>query len=193
MGVGQSMERRTIRDILAIMGGKCIFRFRVGYHVSKLITMRPYSQTAAFYRLAMQAGLATPEEVIAWADGILASSADYDDDLANIALAANASYKELYLLLGQLASGADHWEALRDVLSRMYRALVENPSRIGEFTHFLYVWIEHDDAVPDDLKFIISIDDEFGLARDGINGTVEGVTWSLFEDLKIFKERSTPP
>ena len=63
--------------------------------------MRPYSQQAFELKMGIEAGVVTSSEVISWADETL-SKHDYDDDLANISMASEASPKDLIILIGQV-------------------------------------------------------------------------------------------
>ena len=50
--------------------------------------------------LSLEAGLIARDEIIRWADGIIAAEA-YDDDIANISMAFGATDKELGGLLSE--------------------------------------------------------------------------------------------
>ena len=64
-------------------------------------------------------------------------------------------------LLGELAAGADQFEALRRVMGIMHRALTDDPSPAGGFAGFLKEFAaEHSDALPDDVSFLSGLGDD---------------------------------
>jgi len=150
--------------------------------------MRPYSQKAAELRLCLRAGLIEPSEIIKWADQIIADSNEYDDDIANISLINPNSRKEIISLLGHIVDEADEWEALRGTMGIMHETLLVDQSRAKSFASFLEsIWVENNYTVPDDMVFIVGIDDEFYLASEGIYGNVEEATSSLISNLSRYK------
>ena len=85
--------------------------------------MRPYSQQAFELKMGIEAGVVTSSEVISWADETL-SKHDYDDDLANISMASEASPKDLIILIGQVVDQRDDIQAMRNVMGRIYLSLI---------------------------------------------------------------------
>jgi len=77
--------------------------------------MRPYSQQAQELKFGLEAGVVEREQIVNWADRILATHA-YDDDVANISIARNVIDKEILLLLGKLIDRRDEMAAMRCVL-----------------------------------------------------------------------------
>ena len=149
--------------------------------------MRPYSQQAHQLKLGLEAGVVEREEIISWADRILMDY-DYDDDVANVALAVNAPLKQLASLLGQVIDQSDELVAIRCIMGRMYEILREHPERAHEFSRFLeHFWIQQGYDVPEDISFIAGIEDEFQLAEQGVYGTVEEATRSLLNNLAQYK------
>lgn len=149
---------------------------------------RPYSAQALEFKLGLEAGVVEPGEVIAWTDRII-ETCEYDDDVANIALAPRASREEIVTLLGRLSDGADEWTAVRKTMARMYHVLLRDSSRAHGFARFLeFFWSQHDCEVPDDMRFMAGIEDEFQLAVYGIYGTVDDATRSLTSHLEAFKD-----
>ena len=146
----------------------------------------PYSTDALEIRLGLEAGVVEPSEVIVWADRILEIH-DYNDDVANVALATNASRKEMISVLAPLIGPGEEWGAARKTLGRMHQALLDDPSRAHDFTRFLEsFWIRHGYNVPADMSFMAGIEDEFQLAEDDVHGTIEDATQSLAEALARF-------
>lgn len=149
--------------------------------------MRQYSQQAHELKLGLEAGVVDRNEIVNWADRILADY-PYDDDVANLAMAGSASDKELMILLGNVIDRRDEIAAARHVMSRMYDVLRQHPERAHGFTRFLEnFWIQQGYEVPDDMKFIWGIEDEFSLAKQGVYGTVEEATESLLANLSRYK------
>jgi hypothetical protein len=73
----------------------------------------------------------------------------------------------------------------------MYEILRYDPERAHEFTRFLEnFWVQQSYDVPDDMKFIWGIEDEFSLAKQGVYGTVEDATNSLLENLARYKYKT---
>jgi hypothetical protein len=154
--------------------------------------MRPYSQQAQQLKLGLEAGVVERDEIISWADRIVMDY-DYDDDVANVALAVNAPLKQLISLLGQVIDQSDEFVAIRCIMGRMYEILKEHPERAHEFTCFLeQFWIQQEYDVPEDMSFIAGIEDEFQLAEQGVYGTVEDATRSLLYNLAQYKNNTEP-
>ena len=154
--------------------------------------MRPYSQQAHVLKLGLEAGIVEHEEVIDWADGILLNY-DYDDDVANIALAANASPKELMSLLGKVIDDSDVLVAIRCTMGSMYEILQAHPEKAHDFARFLEnFWIQRGYEVPQDMSFMAGIEDVFQLAEQGIYGTVADARRSLVDSLAKYGRHSKP-
>lgn len=137
--------------------------------------MKLYRQEAEELRLALIAGLVSMSEILHWADTTLAAQAQYDDDLANLSLATSAVPQELEALLHRLSEGANLNDAIRNLAGRMHRALLRDRTRARDFARILeQLWIASHYTVPDDLRFIAGVDDEFALAEQGVYGSVEG-------------------
>ena len=109
---------------------------------------RAYAAEALELKLGLEVGVIEPKEVIAWADRIVEAD-DYDDGVANLSIATNASRKDMMSLLTPLIDNGDEWAAMRKTLGRMYRALSIDSSRAHDFTRFLEsFWIRHGTMFP---------------------------------------------
>lgn len=153
--------------------------------------MKPYTQQAEFFRLALEAQLVEPAEVIAWAVAQLAAMDEYDDDLANLALISPVTTRNALNALMPLANGADRWEALREIMGKLYDELRVNHERGEEIARFVVRQrLEDPNHMPQDMYGIYIIDEEFELAREGIHGTIESATRNLLEILEKFKKNA---
>ena len=130
--------------------------------------MHRYSEIAAEFRLSLEAGVIKRDEIIRWADGLVAAGA-YDDDIANISMAFGTADQELGGLLAVVAdTELQPLAGVKGMLARMHDALVEDPGRLQEFVRFLQgLSICHRHDVPDNLDFIFGIEDRYLFAEQG--------------------------
>ncbi len=151
----------------------------------------PRSAIASEFKLALEAGVIDRQEIVRWADDLLMSE-EYDDRLAEISLSGDKTNKDIEALLGELAAPEDDFAGFRGMLGRMHGALKADPTRLHEFTRFLErLWIRHDYTLPDDLGFIIGLEDDYLLAEDGHFGTVDQFRSQLLADLARFRDTNT--
>lgn len=149
------------------------------------------SIAAGDFRLSLEAGVVNREEIVRWADGLL-QEGDYDDDLAEISMSSNKTDKDLEGLLANIASEDPQWDGFRRMLGRMHDALVREPDRLPAFTRFLErLWIRYDYTLPEDLSFIVGLEDGYLLAEDGQYGSVDAIRNQLIEDLARFTKTNT--
>lgn len=152
--------------------------------------MNRYSATAGEFRISLEAGVIDRDEIIRWADGIIASE-PYDHDIANICMAGNATDKELESLLAIVSGGEEPWDGVRRMLGRMHDALLRDPGRLHEFTRFLErICIRNHYDLPEDLRFMMGLEDDFLLAEEGQWGSVQQVEMRLIDDLVRFRNGS---
>jgi hypothetical protein len=143
-------------------------------------------------QLALEAGLVGLSEVIAWADGVILNRG-YDEGIANVSLATQATEKEMIALLRNACwefemEDEDKWSAVRKMLGRMHESLVREPQRLPDFTRFLeQLWIRCKYEAPKDLSFIAGLEDDYLLAVQGHFGCVEEVRTRLVENLARFR------
>jgi len=151
----------------------------------------PRSAIASEFKLALEAGVIDRQEVIRWADGLLMTE-EYDDRLAEISLSRDKTNKDIEALLGELAAPDDDFTGFRGMLGRMHDALDADPTRLHEFTRFLErLWIRHHYTLPDDLGFIIGLEDDYLLAEEGQYGSVSSIYTQLLDDLSRFRSTNT--
>ena len=123
--------------------------------------MKPYAQEAENLRLLFIAGIASVDDVVAWADQKILTLPEYDDDLAGISLGAEVSMAEMDLRLRKASVAADQLGAIRDLLGRMHQVLLSNELRASEFARVLdSLWGEIP-YLPEDLAFLPWIYDCF--------------------------------
>lgn len=136
--------------------------------------MKPYAQEAENLQLLFDAGLASVDDVVAWADRIISTLPEYDNDLTEISLGAKVPMAEMDSMLKRASEGADHFGAIRNLLGQMHRTLLSDRSQARGFARLLEsLWLASNYEVPSDLEFMARIDDTFSLAESGTYGSLE--------------------
>jgi hypothetical protein len=144
------------------------------FDVATSASMKPYAQEAENLRLLFIAGIASVDDVVAWADRTISTLPEYDDALTQISLGAKVPMAEMESRLNRVSEGSDFFEAIRHLLGRMHRTLMSDRSRARDFARVVdHLWIHIFDSHPDDLIFMQGIEDAFSLAETGIWGTIE--------------------
>jgi hypothetical protein len=156
----------------------------------------PRSAISNEFKLALEAGVIDRKEIVRWADDLLMSE-EYDDRIAEISMSRDKTNKDLEAMLGELEAPDDDFTGIRGMLGRMHNALEADPTRLHEFTQFLErLWIRYDYTLPDDLGFIVGLEDAYLLANEGQFGSVSSVYTHLLDDLNRFRttnsEQSVP-
>lgn len=124
--------------------------------------MKPYAQEAENLRLLLLAGIVSVDDVVAWADRTISTLPEYDDDLVKISLGANLPRDEMDGRLRLVGGGADHIEAVRNLLGRMHRTLLSDRSQAGDFARVLErLYGENRIEIPWDLDFMACIAEPF--------------------------------
>ena len=100
--------------------------------------MKPYAQEAENLRLLFIAGIASVDDVVAWVDRTISTLPEYDDDLVKISLGAKVPWDELDGRLRLVSEGADHVEAVRNLLGRMHHTLLSDRSRSRDFARTVW-------------------------------------------------------
>lgn len=151
--------------------------------------MKTISQMASNFRMALEVGAVTKDEVISWADHEIEDCDDYIDDLANISMEKDGA--NILTYLRNLIDDTDEFEALRYTMGRMHDDLRNDFTSVRRYTRFLEIQaINHIDDLPDDMQFLMGIDDEYELAEKGIYGTLVESKESLMKNLA--KYTATP-
>lgn len=151
----------------------------------------PHSAIASEFKLALEAGVIDRQEIVRWADELLITE-EYDDRIAEISLSTSKTNKDIEALLGEIAEPDDDFAGFRSMLGRMHAALEADPTRLHEFTRFLErLWIRHDYTLPNDLGFIIGLEDDYLLAEEGQYGSISAILTQLLGDLARFRNPNT--
>lgn len=151
----------------------------------------PRSTIASEFKLALEAGVIDRQEIVRWADNLLISE-EYDDRLAEISLSGDKTNKDIEALLGELVAPDDDFGGFWRMLGRMHEALEADPTRLHEFTRFLeQLWIRHYYTLPDDLGFVIGLEDDYLLSEEGQYGSVSAIRGRLLDDLSRFRTNNT--
>lgn len=117
--------------------------------------MKPYAQEAENLRLLFIAGIASADDVVAWADRAISTLPEYDDDLMEISLGANLPMDDMDRRLRFVSEGADHIEAVRNLLGRMHRTLLSDRSRSRYFAQTVWnVYGEFMSELPREFGFM---------------------------------------
>jgi len=154
--------------------------------------MKPYAQEAENLRLLFLAGIVSVDDVVAWADRTILAFPKYDDDLTEVSLGAKIPMAEMDSRLKRVSEGADHFEAIRNLLGQMHRTLLSDRSQSHGFARLLeHIWVERQYEIPADLGFMGGIDDIFYMAVTGIFGTLEQAIDNLISETARF-DTATP-
>ena len=117
--------------------------------------MKFYAQEAENLRLLLEAGIVSIDEVVGWADRTISTLPEYDDDLVEISLGANLPMDGMDGRLRAVSGGADHIEAVRNLLGRMHRTLLSDRSRSRDFAQMVWnVYGEFMSELPREFGFM---------------------------------------
>lgn len=100
--------------------------------------MPNYKEDAETLRFCMLNGWAAVADAVAWADGVITSSASPDASVIEVALAGRRSRLEVAQLLEDVPGDADSVRVRRRALRRMLHLLDERPDRGYALAHSLY-------------------------------------------------------
>jgi hypothetical protein len=116
--------------------------------------MKPYAQEAENLRLLFIVGIASIDDVVAWADRTILTLPEYDDDLVEISLGATVPRDEMNSRLRRVSEGADTIEAIRNLAGRMHQVLSSDRSWAKKFAGTLErLYYENDRRLPGDLAY----------------------------------------
>ena len=150
-------------------------------------------QVAERLRIAIMAGLDSPDTAIFWADEIIQRQTEPDYWFIEISMSKKSGSKELVSILGRHVEKTDHVEALICCLGRAAVLARQEKINLREFAKWLY---QNEDAwdLPDELSFVGLVDDHYSLAEDKVFGTIEEVHKEFLDELeKRHSEQSAAP
>lgn len=117
--------------------------------------MKPYAQEAENLRLLFDAGIVSVEDVVAWADRTISTLPEYDNALVEISFGAKVPKDEMDGRLRLVSEGADHLEAIQNLLGRIHRTLLSDRSRARDFARTMWhVYGEYVFELPRELEFM---------------------------------------
>lgn len=152
--------------------------------------MKSYAQDALETLWAFRAGIYSIEDVVWWADAVLAQANQYDDAVANISLSAKRLPQEIDSMLLHASEGADRIQAIRHLLGQMHGVMLLDQSRGRDFTRVIdRIVVECGYHLPQDLNFLFGLEDEFDMAEDGTYGTVSGVTDAFIKRTELYSRQ----
>jgi len=138
--------------------------------------------------LGLESGFYSTQDAIDWADFYIATYG-FDDDVANISLATHQTPKEVMGLLRKLAKDECRVRAMRSVLGRMSIELEKSEDVSPKIVQYCEQFsIAQDYELPEDMQFMVALDDDFYLASEGILGTMEEAMDRLKQDLAKFRK-----
>lgn len=124
---------------------------------------------AARFSVGLTLGIYTTDEVIHWAEDNIRQMKEPLRELIDLALMPNRHISDVARVLDDLAENSDRLQALRQCLSAGVPLIQAQPDFAPVLAKRLYSFaIELNYDLPDDLKDILSFDDEFDLAMQGI-------------------------
>lgn len=145
--------------------------------------------------IALELGLATVADVVAWADGWLARETQPHWVWSELALGASDPCDKVLGLLKEIPGALDESNARGLLLRRMHSRLTRATPRGREVAHALFQ-LAASDALDDPKVIALGrwADDELDLVRDGIKqGTAEEVVQEMRRVLEEAIERRAGP
>jgi len=149
--------------------------------------MYKLNEKAAIFRIGLQVGVYTVDDVIEWVDAEISRVETPDDLLLDLTLMKASNPSDVLSKLRALSSNADNMLALRRVLGEMYPLLRSNSQYGPTFAKGLYeLFVEFDYDVPEDLTAICALDDDYSMAIQGAVGTEKAVNDGFLNFLEPF-------
>lgn len=154
--------------------------------------MPDVKQQAEALRAGLLAGYVGPDDVIAWADGLLVSGDVPEPELIEVSLAVGKPIDELARALSAVRGKVCRPRLARVILGQMAAAVRRDPATgRGVARQLFQMWL--DDLVPSPAARaqMGRLDDAFDLAESGAWGALEEVQAELVEFLSEWAEGST--
>jgi hypothetical protein len=152
--------------------------------------MSTQKEEAEVLRKSLLLGLASVDEVVAWADAQIAQAQTPHPVLLELALSQRAHPLDLCGLLAQVPGAAAKEHVGRQIFRRMVECLDRDESAAPTVAYGLYEMALAGEAPSEEAeRRMWYFDEAFSLARRGICGTVEQVT----AELRDFLRGELPP
>ena len=145
---------------------------------------------AALLRMELVVGLRDVPDVIKWADSKIAALPDCDEEIAELSMCWNDRPAAL-VILGRISSGADQFNALRTLCAKMHLIVLKDRDCFyWVVDSLLQFYLDFRRELPEDLFFIIAIDDGYELA---FTGASEGCSMdSVIDSFLDYTKRFLP-
>jgi len=130
---------------------------------------------AVFYRLALESGLCTPADVVAWADGVIVAEAHPAVVFLDLACGGHQPAAAVQTLLHDVPGAVDAAVVTACLLDLAGRRVREGGVSALDVTQRLCALARNEpllDGVADTLGWL---EDDYALARDGLFGSVAEV------------------
>ena len=148
--------------------------------------MPPYAQDAKRLSLLFDYGVASEQEVIAWADSQIVALDSPPDSLLQLAITSPADTAAIITHLHSLSADAEFWPAFRATLPQLHEHVRTHPADAERIANSLYHTILMFSDVPTEFSFAYHFDYAFSLAREGIFGDEDEVRREFIHELKRF-------
>jgi hypothetical protein len=146
--------------------------------------MKTHAQDASRLKVLHQLGIVSGQQVIAWADHVIAESAKPDSTLIDLSLTAPDSAYDIDQILGILSAERDIWETMDGVLPEIRARCIADRKFAPIAARFFYsISVQKRYSVPERFSYFMSADDDFDLAESGVLRSDE-VYERFIEDLK---------
>ena len=146
------------------------------------------SRDASELAIGFRLGLVPQSEIVAWADGIIASLDEPPIDVIDLALMGKAHAQDVIKKLAEMSAGIDPVEALPRALKRFAGRLRSSPEAGPVAAKGLWdIYVQSNYHVPRELLAIAGFDEDYWLARNQTYGTeaeVYGRLLKFFEDFE---------
>lgn len=140
-------------------------------------------EDAEFFRLGLLSGYIKADEVITWADSIIAQDETPVYEILEVSTATG--FDDLIVKLSRVAGQYEWDRVLRRFFYVLHTTLSQNHEYATRIAHVLYnAMLEHEQKfLPDIQHSIYYFDDGFDLADSGVYGNRESLTQELLDFL----------
>ena len=141
-------------------------------------------EDAEFFKLGLLAGYVTPQEVIQWADTLIAQQDKPSGEILDISIATSPD--DLVVKLRKIEGAYDWSRVVQRFFNIVYDALQQDHSRAASIARDLYHLMHacEQEFSPDIQHAIYYFDDGFDLANQRIYGNSQQLTQELLDFLQ---------